>query len=35
MEKQKNQEGRHKRLLIGWVVLAVVMATAITVAGAQ
>ncbi|MBR0413701.1 MAG: HD-GYP domain-containing protein [Clostridia bacterium] len=35
MEKQKNREGRHRRLLIVWVVLAVVMATAITFTGAS
>ena len=35
MAEQKNQEGRHKRLLIVWVVLAIVMATAITVTGAS
>ena len=33
MKKQKDREGRHKRLLIVWVVLAVVMATAITITG--
>ena len=33
MAKQQNQEGRLKRLLIVWVILAAVMATAITVTG--
>ena len=33
MAKQQNQEGRLKKLLIVWVLLAAVMATAITVTG--
>ena len=35
MEKQKDRQGRNKRLLIVWVVLAIVMATAITITGAS
>ncbi len=33
MKKQPNRNGRHRRLLIVWVLLAVVMAAAITVTG--
>lgn len=33
MKQQKDRHGRHKRLLVVWVTLVVVMATAITVTG--
>ena len=33
MKKQPNRNGRYRRLLIVWVLLAVVMAAAITITG--